>query len=76
MSNLLITYGIGALVALVVAVLMTVPPGAGPRYMHARRYHRSGQARHARTGAETTVPMSVLETTPDPVSPFAARGAA
>jgi hypothetical protein len=74
-SDLLATYGISAFVALVVAVLMTVPPGAAPRYMQARRYHRSGSARHARTGAETT-PLSALETMPDPVvSPFAARTA-
>jgi hypothetical protein len=73
MSDLLITAALLAPLALVIAVLMTVPPGAAPRYMQARRYHRAG-GRHAMRAIEPA-PMSALETMPDPVSPFAARTA-
>ena len=72
MSGLLITAAwwlLGAaLLALFVAVLRDSTEGAIPRYLAARRYHRSGSARHARTTS-----LSALETVPDPVPPFAAR---
>lgn len=67
MPDLLIAAALFALLGIGIALVMTVPPGAAPRYMQARRYHRSGSARHARTGVE--IPMSALETMPDPI-PF------
>ena len=78
MSGLLITAGwwlLGAgLCTLLVAVLRDSTEGALSRYLHARRYHRSGSARHAVRVVEAA-PLSALETAPDPVSPFAARTA-
>ena len=60
-------------VAVFVAVVMTVPPDAGSRYMAGRRYHRDGKARHARrVDPDATTPMSALTTVPDG-GPFAPR---
>jgi hypothetical protein len=74
MSDLLITAAILAVMALGMAVITTVPPGAGARFMQGRRYHRAGLARHA-VRAIDAAPLPALETVPDPVSPFAARTA-
>lgn len=67
--DLLALIPIGVAVALLVAVVVTVPEGAYERYLSGRRYHRSGRARHARTTAADPV-----ATIPDAL-PFAARTA-
>jgi hypothetical protein len=70
----LATIAILAVMALGMVLITVVPPGAYERFARARRYHRTG-ARHA-LAAAAPASLSALETTPDPVSPFAARGAA
>lgn len=58
--DLLALIPIAMAVALLVAVVVIVPPGTYERYLSGRRYHRDGLARHARTpGAAktaTTIP--------------------
>ena len=56
--DLLALIPIGAVVALLIAVLKVVPEGTAGRYMAGRHYHRTGQARHARREptAVTTIP--------------------
>ena len=57
--DLLALIPIGAVVALLIAVVVTVPEGAYGRYAAGLRYHRAGVARHARTPAAetaTTIP--------------------
>lgn len=61
----LITLAILAFMALGMVLITTVPPGAYERFMRARRYHRSGSARHARRSVETA-PLPALEAVPEP----------
>jgi len=60
-----------AVVLLAVWIICRTAPGAGPRYVQARRYHHAGLARHARTRASeaVTTPMPALATVPD-IAPF------
>jgi hypothetical protein len=62
--------------AIAVAVRFTEPGGLYrvPVIVRGLRYHRAGLARHA-CREQAPAPTSVLETVPDPVSPFAARTA-
>jgi hypothetical protein len=62
---------LAAVALLLAAAVAYTEPGAIPRYLHARRYHRAGLARHAMRPARTS--LSALETVPDPVSPFAPK---
>lgn len=86
MTDLLILAAFIAVMALLVAVVVTTPSGAWPRYVRGRRYHRAGLARHTEAwlNAHNRVEadrvgnllLAALETAPDvSVSPFAARTA-
>lgn len=56
-----------AVMFLAVLAICHTEPGAGPRYVQARRYHRAGLARHTRRSGpeDVTTPMSALTTAPD-----------